>query len=172
MTPKAHSFCGQTIGEYTNWCYVCIMRSSSYSWKVLMTTLREESGVVLNPGDEILVVGVSSRWMSSLCHDCLNITREHTNVWEIVFTKRQSEFLDIVVISRMWSLLRSTLQSPTSSSPWAASALSLWQACSSHSPNSTGASPPPPLPLPQVNRFFSANKNQRSRVYSPQNVSF
>ena len=45
-----------------------------------MTTLREESGVVLNPGDVVLAVGVSSRWISSLCHDCLNITREHTNV--------------------------------------------------------------------------------------------
>ena len=36
-----------------------------------MTTLRDESGVVLNPGDEVLAVGVSSRWMSSLCHDWL-----------------------------------------------------------------------------------------------------
>ena len=90
----------------------------------------------------------------------------------ILFTKFQPKFLD-VVISRILSLLWSILQSPKSSSPWAASVtLSLWQACSSHRPNSTGASPPPPLSLPQVYRFFSANKNQRFRVYPPQNVSF
>ena len=62
---------------------MCILRSSSYSWKVLMTASRDESGVVLNPGDEVLAVGVSSRSVSSLCHDCLNITREHTNAWEV-----------------------------------------------------------------------------------------
>ena len=31
--------------------------------RVLMATPRDESGVVLNPGDEVLAVGVSSRWI-------------------------------------------------------------------------------------------------------------